>query len=141
MFIKKPKTITNVNDWGISKTVIGFLMDDLELLRWLSQERNKKPFPPNYRPDTIELLSNGICQIRAIGGQIVYFNPISEQVLPGFIEIRFDTEIAMLLIRGEIVIDRTNNNSQLAQLLCSTLPATTVSNSQPQTSTPTPVNL
>jgi hypothetical protein len=116
------QAIKDIKNWDVSRSVMQFLLDDLEMIDWLKSERSKKPFPLHYRPAIIEVFYNGICQIISIHGQLTYFQPFPDKAICGSIEIKFDREVAMFIIQGEMVIDRTPSNIQLDRLLGTNLP-------------------
>jgi hypothetical protein len=116
----------NLEDWSLSASAIALLTQEPEITSALKIARRKHPFPAGYTPAVVDVLFDDVLFIRSVGtkplpgehrGQIVFLRPCSPNYQPPFVEVRFDDQMALFLIQGEIVVNRTQAMAELDQLL------------------------
>ncbi len=107
----------NIRSWGLSKSVIGLLSRDPDLVSRLDRVRQCRLFSPKYQPNTIEVFYDDTCWIKSVDGRIIYHKILIKKFIPTVIEVRFDGEIAMFSIDSEMIVDRTVNSAPLLALL------------------------
>jgi hypothetical protein len=103
--------------WRLSASVTEILSRDLEMLARLTQERRKPCFPRYYCPIEIEVLHDHELYIQIKNGHITYLRYCSPRYVPTFVEVTFDRQLAMFLVKGEVVVDRTPTMITLTQLV------------------------
>ncbi|MBN8564872.1 MAG: hypothetical protein J0L70_30525 [Leptolyngbya sp. UWPOB_LEPTO1] len=104
-----------LSQWGLSFNAIAVLSQHSELVDELSKERTKPYFPAGYTPSLIEIFCDDVLCVRYQQGQIAYPN-LSPQHFP-FMEVRFDDQMALFVIDGEIVVNRVVAMAELDQVL------------------------
>ena len=104
-----------LSQWGLSFHAIAVLSQHSELVDELARERNKPCLPPGYTPSLIEVFYDDILCMRYQQGQIAYPNLPPEQ--PPFMEIRFDDQMALFVIDGEVIVNRAVAMAELDQVL------------------------
>ncbi len=97
---------TTVKDWGLSPKAVASLLAAPELADEATKERSNPPFPAGYTPTTIELLYDDMLFVRSENGQVTYLRHCPENYDPPFFEMRFDDQMALFLVEGEVVINR-----------------------------------
>lgn len=107
--------ITLLSKWQLSFRAIVTLSQYPELVLELASERTKAPFPPAYTPSTVEVFYDDVLCVRYQNGLIYYPNAFSAD--PPFVEIRFDDQMALFVIEGEIVVDRVKAMADLDEML------------------------
>ena len=95
-----------VKDWGLSLKAVSRLLSAPELADEATKERSNPPFPAGYTPTTIELLYDDMLFVRSENGQVTYLRHCPENYDPPFFEMRFDDQMALFLVEGEVVINR-----------------------------------
>lgn len=110
----KPPDIEN---WNLSQSAIELLRRYPEIAADLAIERQKLPFPAGYRPDLIEILYEDLVYVRSEQGRITFLRDCPRNYIPPFMEIRFDDQLAMFVIQGEMVVDHTEQMAALDELL------------------------
>ncbi|MGB3548461.1 MAG: hypothetical protein WBA17_15920 [Saprospiraceae bacterium] len=65
----------------------------------------------------IEILYDDMVYVRSERGCITYSRDCPRNYIPPFMEIRFDGQLAMFVIQGEMVVDRTGQMAALDELL------------------------
>lgn len=108
---------TNFNDWNLSQSAIALLKREPEIAADVIIERQKPPFPAGYQPQVIEILYDDMVYVRSEQGRIRYVRDCPRNYIPPFMEIRFDGQMAVFIIQGEMVVDRTELMANLDQLL------------------------
>lgn len=108
---------TDVRQWGLSQSAIAVLEQEPEIAADLAKERKKPPFPAGYQPEIIEILYSDMVYVRSERGRITYLRDCPRNYIPPFMEIRFDNQMAMFVIQGEMVVDRTEQMATLDALL------------------------
>ena len=102
--------------WGLSVKAIKALNNEPTILQSLAADRNLPPLPPGYVPKVIEVLFDDVPYIRTVDGVITRLRECHKDYKPSFIEYRFDDEIALFQISGEIVINRLEGIAQVQAL-------------------------
>jgi hypothetical protein len=97
---------TPLQDWGLSPKAIARLLAVPELADEAVRERVNPPFPAGYTPTTIELLYDDMLFVRSEKGRVTYLRQCPENYNPPFFEMRFDDQMALFLVEGEVVINR-----------------------------------
>jgi hypothetical protein len=97
---------TSVKDWGLSLKAVASLLAAPELADEATTERSSPPFPAGYTPTTIELLYDDMLFVRSENGQVTYLRHCPDNYEPSFFEMRFDDQMALFLVEGEVVINR-----------------------------------
>ncbi|MEL7358226.1 MAG: hypothetical protein AAFN40_16885 [Cyanobacteria bacterium J06560_6] len=92
--------------WGLSERAIKALNDEPTILQSLAADRLLPPLPPGYVPKVIEVLFDDVPYIRTEEGVVTRLRECRQDYQPSFIEYRFDDEIALFQIGGELVINR-----------------------------------
>ncbi|MGB3614212.1 MAG: hypothetical protein WBA10_10495 [Elainellaceae cyanobacterium] len=105
------------SSWNLSQSAIELLRREPEIASDLARERKRLPFPAGYRPAVIDILYDDLLYVRSEYGQITFLRDCPRNYIPPFMEIRFDDQMAMFVIRGEMVVDRTQNMAALDELL------------------------
>ena len=111
------KASPDIHSWNLSRNAIETLLQESEIAAALALEREKLPFPAGYQPDIIEILYSDLVYVRSERGRITYLRDCPRDYIPPFMEIRFDDQLAMFVIQGEMVVDRTGQMAALDQLL------------------------
>ncbi|NJK38613.1 MAG: hypothetical protein HC824_20950 [Synechococcales cyanobacterium RM1_1_8] len=107
----------NLEDWSLSSSAIALLTQELEIISELAIARQRSPFPAGYTPAVIDVLFDDVLFIRSDRGQITFLRPCSPNYQPPFVKVRFDDQMALFLIQGEIVVNRIQAMAELDQLL------------------------
>ena len=107
----------DLSGWQLSRTARMTLEREPEIAADLAIERQKPPFPAGYQPELIEILYDDVVYVRSERGQITYLRDCARNYIPPFMEIRFDGQMAMFVIQGEMVVDRTEQMAALDELL------------------------
>ena len=107
----------DVREWGLSQRSMAVLRQEPEITADLAKERKKKPFPAGYQPKIIEILYDDLVYVRSERGRITYLRDCPRNYIPPFMEIRFDDQLAMFAIQGEMVVNRTEQMAALDELL------------------------
>lgn len=107
----------DIGQWGLSQRAVAVLREEPEIAADLAVERKKPPFPAGYQPEVIEILYSDLVYVRSERGRITYLRDCARNYIPPFMEIRFDDQLAMFVIQGEMVVDRTGQMAALDQLL------------------------
>ena len=117
MFTKTlyPETIDPAG-WGLSTKAINALNNEPTILQSLAADRKLPPLPPGYVPKVIEVLFDDVPYIRTVDGVITQLRECHKDYKPSFIEYRFDDEVALFQISGEIVINRLEGIAQVQAL-------------------------
>ena len=102
--------------WGLSKRAIKALNDEPTILQSLAADRLLPPLPPGYVPRVIEVLFDDVPYIRTENGVVTRLRECLEDYHPSFVEYRFDDEIALFQIGGEIVINRIEGIAKVSAL-------------------------
>ncbi len=97
---------TTVKDWGLSPRAVASLLAAPELADEATREWDNPPFPAGYTPTTIELLYDDMLFVRSEHGQVTYLRHCPDHYEPSFFEMRFDDQMALFLVEGEVVINR-----------------------------------
>ncbi|MEO1396240.1 MAG: hypothetical protein AAFV90_25365 [Cyanobacteria bacterium J06634_5] len=111
----RPKTIDPAR-WGISTKAINALNNEPTILQSLAADRKLPPLPPGYVPKVIEVLFDDVPYIRTVDGVVTRLRECHQDYQPSFIEYRFDDEIALFQINGEIIINRLEGIAQVHAL-------------------------
>ena len=107
----------DIGQWGLSQRAVAVLREEPEIAANLAEERKKPPFPAGYQPKVIEILYSDLVYIRSEKGRITYLRDCPRNYIPPFMEIRFDDQLAMFVIQGEMVVNRTGQMAALDELL------------------------
>ncbi len=107
--------VSLLSQWGLSFDAIAVLSQHSELVDELEKERSKPYFPAGYTPSLIEIFCDDVLCVRYQQGQIAYPN-LSPEQFP-FMEVRFDDQMALFVIHGEIVVNRVVAMAELDQVL------------------------
>ncbi|MEO1396077.1 MAG: hypothetical protein AAFV90_24530 [Cyanobacteria bacterium J06634_5] len=102
--------------WGLSQKAIHALNKEPTILQSLAADRLLPPLPPGYMPKVIEILFDDVPYIRTVDGVITRLRECHKDYKPSFIEYRFDDEIALFQIDGEIIINRIEGMAQVHAL-------------------------
>lgn len=102
--------------WGLSQKAIHALNDEPTILQSLAADRLLPPLPPGYVPKVIDVLFDDVPYIRTVDGVVTRLRECHEDYKPSFVEYRFDDEIALFQISGEIVINRLEGIAQVHAL-------------------------
>jgi hypothetical protein len=102
--------------WGLSERAIKALNNEPTILQSLAADRRLPPLPPGYVPKVIEVLFDDVPYIRTEEGVVTRLRECLEDYQPAFVEYRFDDEIALFQIDGEIVINRIEGISKVSEL-------------------------
>ena len=111
------QTPPDFTSWNLSQSAIELLKQEPEIASDLARERKRLPFPAGYRPALIEILFDDLVFVRSEYGQITFLHDCRRNYIPPFMEIRFDEQMAMFVIQGEMVVDRTQHMAALDELL------------------------
>jgi hypothetical protein len=104
-------------DWGLSPKALSRLLAAPELADEAARERANPPFPAGYTPTTVELLYDDIVFVRSQKGEVIYLRRCPENYDPPFFEMRFDDQMALFLVEGEVVINRAIEMVNLETIL------------------------
>ena len=115
--VKMSEASPDIYRWNLSRSAIEVLLREPEIAAGLAVERKKLPFPAGYQPEIIEILYSDLVYVRSERGQITYLRDCPANYIPPFMEIRFDNQLAMFVIQGEMVVDRTAQMAALDELL------------------------
>jgi hypothetical protein len=107
----------NLEEWSLSTAAISLLTQEPEITSALVIARQRHPFPAGYTPTVVDVLFDDVLFIRSDRGHLVFLRPCSPHYQPPFVEVRFDDQMALFLIQGEVVVDRTQAMTELDQLL------------------------
>jgi hypothetical protein len=102
--------------WGLSERAIQALNNEPTILQSLAADRRLPPLPPGYVPKVIEVLFDDVPYIRTENGVVTRLRECREDYQPSFVEYRFDDEIALFQIGGEIVINRMDGIAKVTAL-------------------------
>ena len=102
--------------WWLSTKAIKALNNEPTILQSLAAERKLPPLPPGYVPKVIEVLFDDVPYIRTADGVVTRLRECHKDYKPSFIEYRFDDEIALIQISGEIIINRLEGIAQVQAL-------------------------
>jgi hypothetical protein len=102
--------------WGLSERAIHSLNNEPTILQSLAADRLLPPLPPGYVPKVIEVLFDDVPYIRTEDGVVTRLRECLEDYQPSFIEYRFDDEIALFQIGGEIIINRIEGIAKVSAL-------------------------
>lgn len=102
--------------WGLSQKAIHALNNEPTILQSLAADRLLPPLPPGYVPKVIEVLFDDVPYIRTEEGVVTRLRECHKDYKPSFVEYRFDDEIALFQISGEIVINRLEGIAQVHAL-------------------------
>jgi hypothetical protein len=102
--------------WGLSEKAIQALNNEPTILQSLAADRRLPPLPPGYVPKVIEVLFDDVPYIRTEDGVVTRLRECLPDYQPAFIEYRFDDEIALFQIDGEIVINRIEGIAKVSEL-------------------------
>ncbi|MEL6491569.1 MAG: hypothetical protein AAFQ95_16555 [Cyanobacteria bacterium J06621_3] len=102
--------------WGLSQKAIRALNNEPTILQSLAADRLLPPLPPGYMPKVIDVLFDDVPYIRTVDGVVTRLRECHKDYKPSFIEYRFDDEIALFQISGEIVINRLEGIAQVRAL-------------------------
>ncbi|WP_121969213.1 hypothetical protein [Leptolyngbya sp. BC1307] len=102
--------------WGLSKQAIKALNNEPTILQSLAADRLLPPLPPGYVPKVIEVLFDDVPYIRTEDGVVTRLRECLEDYQPSFIEYRFDDEVALFQIGGEIIINRIEGIAKVSVL-------------------------
>lgn len=94
-----------------------WLKDEPKIIAYLEESLQKPSFKSDYVPRKMDILYDDILFISYRAGQVPYLRAMPENFVIPFTEIRFDDEIALFMIRGKILIDRTREMAQIDALL------------------------
>lgn len=111
------KALPDIHRWNLSRSAIEVLLQEPEIAATLAIERKKPPFPAGYQPEVIEILYDDMVYVRSERSRITYLRDCPKNYIPPFMEIRFDKQLAMFVIQGEMVVDRTQQMAALDQML------------------------
>lgn len=107
----------DIGQWGLSQRAVAVLREEPEIAADLAVERRKPPFPAGYQPEVIEILYSDLVYVRSERGRITLLRDCARNYIPPFMEICFDDQLAMFVIQGEMVVDRTGQMAALDELL------------------------
>lgn len=107
----------NISQWNLSQRAIELLRREPEISADLARERQKPPFPAGYRPALIEILYDDLLYVRSEAARITYLRDCPRNYIPPCMEIRFDNQMAIFVVQGEMVVDRTGYMAALDELL------------------------
>jgi hypothetical protein len=124
----------NLEEWSLSASAIALLTQEPEITSALVIARQRYPFPAGYTPAVVDVLFDDVLYIRSDRGNLVFLRPCPPHYQPPFVEVRFDDQMALFLIQGEVVVNRTQAMAELDQLLGRFAPST-LSQSLPALST------
>lgn len=102
--------------WGLSQKAIRALQNEPTILQSLAADRLLPPLPPGYVPKVIEVLFDDVPYIRTEDGVITRLRECHKDYQPSFVEYRFDDEIALFQIDGEIIINRIEGIAKVGML-------------------------
>jgi hypothetical protein len=107
--------ITLLSKWKLSFKAIVTLSQYPELVLELASERTKVPLSPNYTPSIIEVFYDDILCVRYRDGQVTYpnYSPANSP----FMEIRFDDQMALFVVEGDVVVDRIKAMADLDEMI------------------------
>lgn len=107
----------NLKEWSLSARSLALLKKEPEITAAVAIARQQLPFPAGYTPAIVEVLFDDVPFIRSRRGQIVFLRPCPPNYQPPFVEVRFDDQMALFLIRGDVVVNRTQAIATLDQVL------------------------
>ena len=102
--------------WGLSNKAVALLNDEPTILKSLAADRLLPPLPPGYVPKVIEVLFDDVPYIRTEDGVVTRLRECRQDYQPSFVEYRFDDEVALFQIGGEIVINRIEGIAKVSAL-------------------------
>lgn len=102
--------------WGLSKRAVEALNNEPTILQSLAADRLLPPLPPGYVPKVVEVLFDDVPYIRTEDGVVTRLRECLKDYQPSFIEYRFDDEVALFQIGGEIIINRIEGIAKVSTL-------------------------
>jgi hypothetical protein len=116
----------NLEEWSLSASAmaqrrflgtIAQLNQEPEITSALVIARQRHPFPAGYTPAVVDVLFDDVLFIRSDRRNLVFLRTCSPHYEPPFVEVRFDDQMALFWIQGEVVVNRTQAMAELDQLL------------------------
>ena len=93
------------------------LRNEPEILKYLEDSLQRPEFEADYTPQRMDVLFDDVLFISHEIGKPPYVRPMPEGYEIPFTEIRFDNEIALFAIQGEVVINRVRKMAALDAML------------------------
>ncbi len=100
-----------------SAHAIALLDREPEILQYLIEVQDKGSFPKEYQPRRIDYLFDDILFASFVNGVNRLNSDCPSGYQPQFMEIRFDGELALFTIQGEVILDRVQQMANLSEIL------------------------